>query len=109
MPILSTSQVTLFKRLSRRSEGSRHRVLGPLKAELRQHLPEKRPNYNMANKQKADEPEPLGNDTSFANHEAFQLAFDLELLGNSGCEVVMVAVIGLCCYEYVTGFRGGVL
>ena len=84
--ILSTSEVTRFKRLARRSESSRHRVLGPLKKELRAHLPQKRPNFNTANKKKAEEAdEPLEDETSLANHDVFGLALDLEALGYSGC------------------------
>ena len=49
----SKSQATRFKRLTRRSESSKNRVLGGLKAELRGSLGAKRPNYNENNKKKS--------------------------------------------------------
>ena len=48
------SQVTRFKRLTRRADDSKHRVLATMKKELKDYLPEKRPNYNAQNKGKGD-------------------------------------------------------
>ena len=59
--------------------------MGPLKMELRAHLPEKRPNYNRERKMKADqrlEDEDV-EETSLANRDAFWGGS--KVLGTLGC------------------------